>query len=85
MDESWHRQAAGLLRQHTGPVVVSGYASSLYTAEYERHGWQRVERQHRTNSGGERVECLWLNSAVIDYHEERYEERDVTISQQTLL
>ncbi|MCA9890783.1 MAG: hypothetical protein KC546_20530, partial [Anaerolineae bacterium] len=57
----WHQEAAALLRQHIGPVIVAGYRSELYTAEYEAHGWQCVERRQMTNSGGAAVECLWLN------------------------
>lgn len=60
----WHRQAAALLQGHDGPVVVSGYQSTLYADLFEAHGWQRVERPSRTNSGGRAVECLWLNAAV---------------------
>jgi DNA adenine methylase len=62
--ERWHRGAAELLRQHDGPVVVAGYASHVYTEEYESHGWARVERQQATNSGGRAVECLWLSPLV---------------------
>jgi DNA adenine methylase len=60
-DESWHEEAARLLRGHDGPVVVAGYRSALYQAEYEAFGWQRVERRQMTNSGGSAVECLWLS------------------------
>ena len=58
---SWHVDAADLLRRHNGPVVVSGYASPLYVNEYEDHGWARVDRQFRTN-GSDRIESIWLNS-----------------------
>ena len=61
----WHGDAAALLRQHDGPVVVSGYESGLYAAAYEGHGWQRVSREYPTNSGGRAVECLWLNPLVV--------------------
>lgn len=55
-----HREAASLLRQTKGSVIISGYASPLYVELYECHGWQRVEKESQTNSGGKRVECLWL-------------------------
>lgn len=57
----WHAEAAALLRAHDGPVVVAGYRSRLYAAEFEDHGWRRAERRQRTNSGGAAVECLWLS------------------------
>ena len=60
-DDDWHAAAAGLLRNHDGPVVVSGYASDLYRGLYEAHGWRRVERTQRTNSGGQATECIWLS------------------------
>lgn len=63
-DDDWHAAAAELLRQHDGPVVVSGYQSDLYAGLYESHGWHRVERHQRTNSGGAAVECLWLSSTM---------------------
>lgn len=59
--EQWHRSAAELLRAHDGPVIVAGYASEVYAQEYEAYGWKRVEREQATNSGGRRVECLWLS------------------------
>jgi DNA adenine methylase len=65
-NDSWHAAAADLLRRHEGPVMVAGYASPLYATLYEAHGWRRVERQQRTNSGGAAVECLWLSPAVLD-------------------
>lgn len=62
---AWHVDAADLLRAHDGPVIVAGYRSDLYAGLYEAHGWRRVERPQRTNSGGSAVECLWLSPAVI--------------------
>lgn len=56
-----HIQAADLLRQCQGYVVVSGYACPLYTELYEAHGWKRVDKEAQTNSGGKRIESLWLS------------------------
>ena len=61
VSELWHRQAAELLAEHDGPVVVSGYQSELYEELYEAKGWRRMEMKHRTNSGGSAVECIWLS------------------------
>ncbi|MCB0763014.1 MAG: hypothetical protein KDC12_15925, partial [Flavobacteriales bacterium] len=44
-----------------GYVVVSGYACDLYTELYESHGWHRVDKEAQTNSGGKRIESLWLS------------------------
>lgn len=50
-----------LLRNCQGYVVISGYACPLYTELYERHGWQRHDKEAQTNSGGKRVESVWLS------------------------
>ena len=56
-----HTESADLLRTCAGYVVVSGYACPLYTELYEAHGWHRVDKEAQTNSGGKRVESLWLS------------------------
>lgn len=60
MTDAEHVAAAELLRQSPAHVVVSGYACPLYTELYERHGWKRQDRPSATNSGGRRVESIWL-------------------------
>lgn len=60
-DNAFHIEAAALLRQCAGYVVVSGYACPLYTELYEAHGWHRSDREAQTNSGGKRIESLWLS------------------------
>lgn len=61
-----HTEAADILRQAAGYVVVSGYACSLYTELYENHGWQRVDKEAQTNSGGKRIESLWLSPRTVE-------------------
>lgn len=61
-----HTQAAALLRQCAGYVIVSGYACPLYTELYEAHGWERRDREAQTNSGGKRIESLWLSPRTIE-------------------
>lgn len=61
-----HIEAADLLRQAAGYVVVSGYACPLYTDLYERRGWQRVDKEAQTNSGGKRIESLWLSPRTVE-------------------
>jgi DNA adenine methylase len=65
-DDETHHAAADLLRTCAGYVVVSGYACPLYADLYERHGWQRVDTMAQTNSGGKRVESLWLSPRTAD-------------------
>lgn len=56
-----HIAAADLLRTAVGYVIISGYACPLYTDLYERHGWQRHDKVAQTNSGGKRIESVWLS------------------------
>ena len=69
-----HAVAADLLRTCAGYVVVSGYACPLYTELYEAHSWHRVDKEAQTNSGGKRIESLWLSprtwDAVRDNHDD---------------
>ncbi|MCA9366899.1 DNA adenine methylase [Candidatus Kaiserbacteria bacterium] len=58
---AWHRLAAYWLRQAKGYVVVAGYRSRLYERIYEVYGWQRVEREQKTNGKTTATECLWLS------------------------
>lgn len=64
--EQDHITAADLLRQCAGYVVVSGYACPLYTEIYEAHGWKRVDKEAQTNSGGKRIESLWLSPRTVE-------------------
>jgi DNA adenine methylase len=68
----WHIEAADLLCAHDGPVVVAGYPSALYADLYEARGWKRHERAFVTNSGGRRVEAVWVKGE----RNTRYEIRD---------
>jgi len=61
-----HVSTAALLRSCIGYVVVSGYACPLYTDLYEAHGWTRVDKEAQTNSGGKRIESLWLSPRTVD-------------------
>jgi len=48
-------------RRNWAMVVVSGYACPLYADLYESHGWTRRDKEAQTNSGGKRIESLWLS------------------------
>ena len=60
-----HEAAAELLHMAAGYVIVSGYACPLYTDLYEQHGWQRADKEAQTNTGGKRIESLWLSPRTI--------------------
>lgn len=64
VDTHFHVEAAGLLRQSSGYVVVSGYACPLYAGLYEDHDWKRVDIEAQTN-GEKRIESLWLNPKTV--------------------
>ena len=60
-----HEELALLARSLEGMVIISGYPSGEYQLWYENHGWQRYEKQTRTNSSGlhsaDRTEAIWLS------------------------
>lgn len=61
-----HVEAATLLRECAGYVVVSGYACDLYRDLYEAHGWERHDKEAQTNSGGKRIESVWLSPRTVE-------------------
>jgi len=61
-----HVAASDLLRDCTSYVVASGYACDLYADLYEAHGWKRVDKEAQTNSGGKRIESLWLSPRTVE-------------------
>jgi DNA adenine methylase len=61
-----HQTAAALLRSALGYVIVSGYACPLYTELYEAHGWTRYDKEAQTNSGGKRIESIWLSPRTVE-------------------
>lgn len=61
VDNEFHVAAADAVRGTSGYAIVSGYACPLYTELYEAHGWHRVDKEAQTNSGGKRIESLWLS------------------------
>jgi len=55
------------------PVIISGYASSLYREMLQdRHGWRCVEFPNTTRRGRV-IECAWTNRGPVEYlHDSRY-------------
>jgi DNA adenine methylase len=62
----FHIESAQLLRQAQGYVIVSGYACPLYAELYEDHGWARFDKEAQTNSGGKRIESVWLSPRTLE-------------------
>lgn len=57
-----HELAAARWATIPGSVVVSSYWSPLYHDLYDLRGWRRFDSEPvQTNSGGKRVESIWLN------------------------
>jgi len=63
MSDADHERLLGLLLEHPGPVLLSGYATELYDRMLA--GWQRVERQTMAQGSQgvsvARTEVLWLS------------------------
>ena len=54
-----HIELLNTLKEHRGPVLISGYASDLYSRELE--GWHREEVSALDQKGQTREEILWMN------------------------
>lgn len=66
-DSDFHARAADLLNTCQGYVVISGYASGLYSQLYEQAGWKRVDKRSQMNGGGQhRIESLWLSPRTVE-------------------
>lgn len=59
-----HIELLDALDKHPGPVLLSGYAHSLYD-ESLKH-WQRKTFQSRTDSTAIREEVLWINPVAAE-------------------
>jgi DNA adenine methylase len=64
-DVEFHREAAEILDQAKGFVVVSGYESELYRDLYEQRGWHRFNSNSVATNGAKRIESLWLNPRAV--------------------
>jgi DNA adenine methylase len=58
-DNAFHIAAASALHQAKGYVVLSGYNCPLYEELYPN--FIRYDHKAQTNSGGERIESVWLS------------------------
>lgn len=61
MTDADHRDLLDVLKAHKGPVLLSGYESSLYSDALR--GWCRDEASALTQTSARRREVLWMNFA----------------------
>lgn len=59
--KEFHEEAAELLNQVKGMVIVSGYNCKEYQSFYEKYGWKRFDKAVVCNAGAKRVESIWLS------------------------
>lgn len=60
-----HMELLDALDSHSGPVILSGYASPLY--DERLCFWRREERQQIIENGTARTEVLWINRVADEY------------------
>lgn len=61
-DENEHLQLLSALKDHKGPVILSGYPSELYDRELS--SWDRIEKRSYNQNCDPRTEVLWTNYRV---------------------
>lgn len=59
-----HSELLGVLRDHPGPVLLSGYDHPLYAELEEEFGWLRTAKRALAEKGQIRTEVLWLNPSA---------------------
>ncbi len=61
LKEQEHVELLEVLLQHPGPVVLSGYESTLYKEMLENRGWNKKSVRSNDQSGATRQEVIWMN------------------------
>ena len=59
MTEQDHLDLLDALKQHKGPVILSGYPSEMY--DWELRGWSVIHRKSYNQNAAQRTEVLWCN------------------------
>lgn len=59
MEDTEHMELLEVLKQHRGPVLISGYESDLYNDMLK--GWYREENISYSQIGTKKKEILWMN------------------------
>lgn len=62
MTDSDHMELLEALKDHPGPVMLSGYDSALYNDTLA--GWQKLQTAARAEKGLPRTETLWVNYEI---------------------
>lgn len=65
MTDDDHVELLELLKQHPGPVLLSGYAHPIYDELLS--DWSREERRAQAEAGQIRNEILWINPVATKY------------------
>jgi DNA adenine methylase len=64
MTDQDHMELLQVLKQHPGPVILSGYDSDLYNNELD--GWIQKRTQGVAMGYKERTEVIWLNPETVN-------------------
>ncbi|TLQ15669.1 DNA adenine methylase [Lactococcus raffinolactis] len=71
MADDQHMKLLSTLKNHRGPVILSGYNSDLYAKELK--GWSKIEFDSATGNVGRKkkiaIECLWYNFDPVEQME----------------
>lgn len=62
MTEQDHIDLLDALKQHSGPVILSGYPSEIY--DRELRGWSVIRRKSYNQNSNQRTEVLWCNFEI---------------------
>lgn len=60
-----HRELLETLKNHKGPVIISGYPNELYDRVLK--GWSIDTIETTTVSNKKRKECIWINPIAAEY------------------
>lgn len=58
-EEAQHIELLDALKEHPGPVILSGYDNDLYNEHLQ--GWKKLHRRAQAEGGAARTETVWLN------------------------
>ena len=58
-EEAQHVELLDALKEHPGPVILSGYDNDLYNEHLQ--GWKKLHRRAQAEGGAVRTETVWLN------------------------
>lgn len=59
VEDRQHIELLEALKEHPGPVILSGYENELY--EKHLQGWVKLHKKALAEGGADRTETVWLN------------------------